>query len=283
MFLPRFYSSLLILAVLFSIVIIKGVAGIIIFIFAGMFLSITATRELSLIFCKFGLNKFLYANEIFAAFVFVIFIFNGIYEPGIGLGILLLVIFIIVLWIKILLSFNKKDEILKVLNLISVFVILIIPMNFITLIFMRGYGQDYFGVKLIIFLILVTKFGDIGAYTIGTLTSKRKNGNHKIIPSISPKKSWEGAIGGLITSIAVSMIICWLYEFPMIMAIVFGSGLFIGGFAGDLAESSLKRCAGIKNSGSIIPGIGGVLDLIDSLLINALLFYILLLCFGIIS
>lgn len=283
MFLPRFYSSVFILAIFFSIILIKGVIGLTIFILVGIFLSIVAARELSLIFCKFGLNKFSYATEVFAAFVFAVFIFNGIYEPGISLGILLLVIFIIALWVKILLSINMKGEISKVLNLTSVFVILIIPMNFITLIFMQDYGLNYLGVNLIVFLILVTKFGDIGAYTIGTLTSKRKNGNYKIIPSISPKKSWEGTIGGLITSIVVSMLICRLYEFPMVTAIVLGAGLFIGGFIGDLAESSLKRSVEIKDSGSVIPGIGGVLDLIDSLLINAPLFYVLLLYFEIIS
>ncbi len=282
MFLPRLFSSVLILAVFFSIVLIKGALGLTIFIIVGIFLSIFAARELSLIFCKFGLSKFAYANEVFAAFVFAIFIFNGIYEPDIGTGIFVLVIFIIVLWVKILLSINKKEEILKAINLASVFVILIIPMNFITLIFMQDYGLHYLGVNLVVFLILVTKFGDIGAYTIGTLTSKIKNGNHKIIPSISPKKSWEGTIGGLITSIVVSVIMCRLYQIPMVTAIVLGAGLFIGGFIGDLAESSLKRCAEIKDSGNAIPGIGGVLDLVDSLLINAPLFYVLLLYFGII-
>lgn len=283
MFFSRFCSSALILAIFFSIILIKGVIGLTIFIFVGIFLSIVATRELSLILCKLGLNKFLYANEVFAAFVFAAFVFNGIYEPEIGLGILLFVIFIIALWVKILLSFNKKDEVLKALNLASVFVILIIPMNFITLIFMQDYGLNDLGVNLIAFLILVTKFGDIGAYTIGTLASRRKSGNHKITPLISPKKSWEGTIGGLITSIVVSIIICRLYEFPIITAIVLGAGLFIGGFVGDLAESSLKRCANIKDSGNVIPGIGGALDLVDSLLINAPLFYILLLYFGIVN
>lgn len=280
MFLPRLFSSILILIVFFSIILIKGVTGLAIFILIGIFLSMVAARELSLIFCKFGLNKFSYVNEIFAACVFVVFILKSIYEFGIGFEILLIVIFIIALWGKILLSVNNKYEILKVLNLACVFVILIIPMNFITLIFMNDYGQNYLGAKLTAFLIFVTKFGDIGAYTIGTLASKRKHGNHKIIPSISPKKSWEGTIGGLITSIAVSMIIGRVYGFSMITAIVFGIGLFAGGFTGDLAESSLKRCAEIKDSGNIIPGIGGALDLVDSLLINAPLFYVLLLYFG---
>lgn len=283
MFLPRLCSSLIILAIFFSIILIEGPIGLTIFILIGIFLSIVATRELSLIFCKFGLSKFSYINESFAVFIFAVFIFNGIYEMESYFAISLLVLFIITLWVKILFSVNKKNEILKVLNLICISVLLIIPMNFITLIFMQNYGMNYLGVKLIVFLILVTKFGDIGAYTIGTLTAKRKNGNHKIIPLISPKKSWEGTIGGLIISIVVSIIICSLYKVPAGMAIVLGTGLFIGGFIGDLAESSLKRCTEIKNSGNIIPGIGGVLDLVDSLLINAPLFYVMLLYFKIVS
>ena len=278
MFLPRLCSSILILAIFFSIVFIKGVIGLAVFILAGIFLSVVAARELSLILCKFGLNKFVYLSEVLAIFVFAIFVFSGIYDTENWFGMLLFVIFIIALWVKILLSINKKNEISKVLNLICVFVLLIIPVNFITLIFLKDYGLDYLGVKLIVFLILVTKFGDIGAYTIGTLSSKRKNGNHKIVLSISPKKSWEGTIGGFITSIVVSIIICDLYGFSMAIAIVFGAGLFVGGFVGDLAESSLKRCAEIKDSGNTIPGIGGVLDLVDSLLINAPLFYVLLIC-----
>lgn len=281
MFLQRLFSSVVILVIFFSIVFLKETTGLVLFILVGVFVSAAATREMSLILHNLGINKFLYVNEIFAVLVFL---FTSICDVESDISVLLLVAMIIALWAKILFSINKRDEILKVLNFVFVFVLLIVPMNFVALIFMEDYGVNYLGLKLMVFLILVTKFGDIGAYVVGTLTSKRKGGNYKIAPAISPKKSWEGTMGGLIVSVAVSMSISHIYNlFTMQMAAVFGIGLFIGGFVGDLAESSLKRCAKIKDSGNTIPGIGGVLDLVDSLLINAPLFYALLLYCNIIN
>ena len=106
-----------------------------------------------------------------------------------------------------------------------------------------------------------------------------KGGNHKIFPKISPKKSWEGTVCGLIFSIIVSVIIVkymGIFRFEA-FAIPLGIALYFGGFFGDLAESSLKRAAAIKDSGKIIPGIGGVFDLVDSFMLNGPLFYLLLL------
>ena len=121
-----------------------------------------------------------------------------------------------------------------------------------------------------------TKIGDIGAYVTGSLSNKITKGkNHKLIPSISPGKSWEGVFGGLILSIVFSLLVFpWAFgkEIPFWISLIFGTVLFFGGAAGDLAESSLKRMCEIKDSGNIIPGIGGVLDLVDSLLLNTPIF-----------
>jgi len=78
-------------------------------------------------------------------------------------------------------------------------------------------------------------------------------------------------------------VISHIYGINPSIAIVLGTVLFVGGFLGDLAESSLKRLSGVKDSGAVIPGIGGSLDLVDSLLLNAPLFYLMLLIFGIIA
>jgi phosphatidate cytidylyltransferase len=134
------------------------------------------------------------------------------------------------------------------------------------------------GGKILLFLVLVTKVGDTGAYIIGTLTNKIMKGNHKILPSISPKKSWEGTVGGLVCSVIMSVAIWNILPFEsdsfnLLKALFAGIILFIGGFAGDLMESSVKRACGVKDSGNIIPGMGGVLDIVDSLIINAPVFY----------
>ena len=115
-----------------------------------------------------------------------------------------------------------------------------------------------------------------------------KNGNHKICPSISPKKSWEGTVGGLLFSVGVSLIFWKIYaEAPFCRMpfqnlgtsiwwyITAGVVLGIGSLAGDLTESALKRSAGVKDSGVIIPGMGGVFDVLDSFIYNGALFIVL--------
>ena len=129
-------------------------------------------------------------------------------------------------------------------------------------------------------LILGTKIGDIGAYVVGSLSNKITGGrNHKLIPSISPGKSWEGLIGGLLISIGFAFALfpaVTHHEFPVWVPVIPGVLLFFFGAAGDLAESSLKRICGVKDSGRILPGIGGVLDLVDSLMINAPVFVVMM-------
>ncbi|HBM16573.1 MAG TPA: hypothetical protein DD381_09575 [Lentisphaeria bacterium] len=283
MFIPRLISSIVLLAVLFAIIVIKGVIGLAVFTIVGVFLSIITVRELSDILCKFKLNKFNNFTEFSAVIIFLLTLLGSFYAPDFQWLVLISAIIIVICWIKTLLSVNKPDEFTKVVNFASVYTILILPLNFVTLIFTADYGITNIGVYMLLFLVLVTKAGDMGAYATGTLCSKRKGGNHPIVPTISPKKSWEGTIGGLIISVILAAALGNFYGMNLAVCIILGIVLFIGGFAGDLAESSLKRLAGIKDSGNIIPGIGGSLDLVDSLLMNAPVFYLMLLFFGIIS
>lgn len=283
MFIPRLISSIVILAVFFSIVIIKGVIGLAVFTAVGVFLSIVTARELSDMLCHLNLSRFKYMNEVAAVVIFLVTLIGNFYDPDFQYWVPITAAVIAFSWIKILISINKTEEFTKVINFMAVFVLLILPINFITMIFTVNYGVTNLGVYLLLFLVLVTKCGDIGAYVTGTLCSKRKSGNHKIVPNISPKKSWEGTIGGLVFSIIVSCVISNIYGIHLPVAIILGIVLFVGGFLGDLAESSLKRLSGVKDSGAVIPGIGGSLDLVDSLLLNAPLFYLMLLVFGLIS
>ncbi len=125
------------------------------------------------------------------------------------------------------------------------------------------------GAFLVSFVILVTKMGDVGAYLVGSLIGK-----HSLILRISPNKTVEGMLGGLIFSILSAVLSkYYLPSFPIGHLIVLG--LFLGVLAqvGDLAESLLKRDCGVKDSGAILPGFGGMFDLIDSLLFTAPIFY----------
>lgn len=131
------------------------------------------------------------------------------------------------------------------------------------------FHEAHSGRHLLLLLVMVTKFGDMGAYVIGSLFGK-----HKMVPHISPAKTWQGfggAILGSYLAMAVMMIIVPGKLLPLnwMHATILALLLSITGVIGDLAESVLKRCHQIKDSGHTLPGIGGILDLTDSLLFTA--------------
>ena len=133
-------------------------------------------------------------------------------------------------------------------------------------------GQN--GALLILFLILVTKMGDLGAFVTGNLL-----GRHTLMARISPRKTVEGFLGGVLVSAATAMLASSLV--PRLSGSLWSGawlGLLLGvwGQLGDLAESLIKRDCQVKDSGRLLPGLGGVLDVLDSLLFTTPLFYGLL-------
>jgi phosphatidate cytidylyltransferase len=128
----------------------------------------------------------------------------------------------------------------------------------------------------VLYFILVTKFSDTGAYAVGSLL-----GRHKLIPRISPGKTWEGFAGAILVSTAASLIFVRCFKDKMAgmnwkHAVILGVSLSVCAVVGDLIESLFKREAGVKDSGRLFPGIGGILDLLDSLLFNAPIMYLYL-------
>lgn len=140
-----------------------------------------------------------------------------------------------------------------------------------------AYRPSHDGRYFVMLLVVVTKFTDIGAYLVGTTI-----GRHKLIPRISPKKTWEGTIGGILFAVGGSLLCCfWLTPETMKLrgitvahAIALGLLLGVAAVIGDLAESLIKREAGVKDSSDWLPGHGGALDLLDSLLFTAPLLYV---------
>jgi phosphatidate cytidylyltransferase len=128
----------------------------------------------------------------------------------------------------------------------------------------------------VLYFIVVTKFSDLGAYVTGSLFGK-----HKMIPRISPGKTWEGFAGAIVISTLISLgyaklAASHLPAMTTIHAVILGIILSSTAVVGDLIESIFKREAGVKDSGKLFPGIGGILDLMDSLLFNAPIMYLYL-------
>ena len=124
------------------------------------------------------------------------------------------------------------------------------------------------GVGILGALLLITKFGDIGAFLVGV-----SGGKTPLIPRISPKKTVEGALGGMVFSIIAALACKPLLHFSYTHLILIAVVLSILGQLGDLSESLIKRDCGLKDSGNILPGMGGILDEVDSLLFTAPVFY----------
>ena len=117
------------------------------------------------------------------------------------------------------------------------------------------------GVGLLLFLVVLTQFNDVAQYTWGKLL-----GRHQVTPTVSPKKTWEGLIGGVATTILVAAL-AGPYLTPMDWrwSALAGAVLGVAGFLGDITLSAVKRDLGVKDTGGLIPGHGGILDRVDSL------------------
>ncbi|MCA1733484.1 MAG: phosphatidate cytidylyltransferase [Acidobacteria bacterium] len=126
------------------------------------------------------------------------------------------------------------------------------------------------GAKLVFFLLIAVWASDSGAYYVG-----RRFGKHRLSPRVSPKKTIEGGIGGAIAAMLAAAIVHFTFfpEFPLHHALIAALLLSAAGIIGDLAESMWKRSAAVKDSGGLIPGHGGFLDRIDSVLFTAPILY----------
>lgn len=145
--------------------------------------------------------------------------------------------------------------------------------NFLTklLLFQRPLhleGIYWPGRWLLLYAVFAAKFTDIGAYLVGCAF-----GRHKLIPRISPGKSWEGVAGGILAGTAVGTAMVWglrdtfaPFGLTPLRAVPLGVALSICAITGDLTESLFKRAACVKDSSGVVPGMGGLLDVLDSLL-----------------
>jgi len=182
--------------------------------------------------------------------------------------VLMLIAFILILTALISLPQFKSNPRVTEIVIRQVFGIIYIPLFLSFLVFIRN-GPD--GIIWIFFLLIVIFAGDTGAFYVGSYF-----GRHKLCPSISPGKTIEGSVGGLIANLGIGVLYMrfFLPSLPWGTGILFLLSIGAAGQVGDLFESQLKRAGDIKDSGGILPGHGGILDRIDALLFAAPLAYL---------
>ncbi|HEY4951838.1 MAG TPA: phosphatidate cytidylyltransferase [Verrucomicrobiae bacterium] len=184
-----------------------------------------------------------------------------------------LILFVLGLCVRQLSAKSNATGIVAIAT--TLFGLMYVPwlLNFIQKInFFSGVDGKFY----VFYFMLVTKFSDTGAYAVGSLIGK-----HKMIPRISPGKTWEGFGGAIFLSTTASLVFVYFLGNHMagmnwVHAIILGVVLSSTAVVGDLIESLFKREAGMKDSGKLFPGIGGILDLLDSLLFNAPIMYLYL-------
>ena len=184
-----------------------------------------------------------------------------------------LILFVLGLCVRQFVSRSNTSGILAIST--TLFGLMYVPwlLNFIQKI---NFFPNVDGHFYLLYFVLITKFSDTGAYAVGSLIGK-----HKMIPRISPGKTWEGFGGAIVVSTIASLVFVHFAHEKMpamnwVHAIILGVILSSTAVVGDLIESLFKREAGVKDSGRFFPGIGGVLDLLDSLLFNAPIMYLYL-------
>ena len=208
-----------------------------------------------------------------AAAFFVVFLLDA---PSKAPDLLILTLALFLILVLVTQTFRFQADFSKMLTGIGVTVLGVLYVAFLGgfLISMRvGFTESlvpHLSTKLIGFFFLIVMGADTGAYYVG-----KNLGKHKLIPKVSPGKTWEGVIGGLVLSSVFAALASATFfpELPYKFSIPLAIVMTVVGILGDLAESAMKRGAGAKDAASILPGHGGLLDRLDSLLFNAPILY----------
>ncbi len=252
----RITTSAVLISVISGVIFFDWLCGLVVtlFIIAGLYEYFTMLE-------KKGINIYKYFGIGMGTIIPLSIMFR--FEPTKGWELLFIVL---ALFFLILMQFRRRDNDGVIVDIsTTLFGILYVSWFFSFLIKIRYLSG---GLGYLAGLLLITKLGDIGAYLVGSRWGKKP-----FLPHISPKKTVEGAIGGLAFNIlgALTSKSFLPFDYPqlLIMAVCFG----VLGQLGDLSESLLKRDCQVKDSGNIFPGMGGALDQIDSLLFTAPVFY----------
>jgi len=287
----RLISGTILIALVTSSLILEGVAGAAVFTLLAMILLLGGMREFFFMTEKIGLPGYRRPGLSAAAMLVL-----GVSIPAmLGKGspdeqsliLELLMSFVVISgFIRAMQEEDLKEGIKRQLISLAGFMYIVWSLSFLLRIYFVE-GVEMSGRYLLVYMVLVTKCSDIGAYCTGMTTHKLSGGkNHKIAPRLSPGKSWEGFVGGMVLSVIVALILekqlgaKLSFNGKDIISpyVAVGMGMVAAtlGFIGDVCESIFKRTAQVKDSGNTIPGMGGVLDVLDSLILVAPLYYLYL-------
>ncbi|MDD4894575.1 MAG: phosphatidate cytidylyltransferase [Candidatus Omnitrophica bacterium] len=256
MLIKRIISSIILLCILVVTISVNWLFGLLVTAF-----TIIGLYEFFTMLEKKGINIYKYFGIVMGTIIPLSITFRfELTKNWEFLFIVLAVLFLIIM------QFRRRDNSGVIMDIsATIFGILYIAWFLSFLIKIRYLSG---GIGLFLSLLFITKLGDIGAYFIGS-----KFGKTLLIPRISPKKTIEGAIGGLIFSVLGAFISQPFLNAPNLHLLFLGISLGVLAQLGDLSESLMKRDCQVKDSGNLLPGMGGALDFIDSLLFTGPVFY----------
>jgi phosphatidate cytidylyltransferase len=262
----RIITAVVVLPILIASILVSWLWPL--FVVLALAAMVLGLYEFWLLAGKLGIKADAATGYIGASGIFTIFFLS---EPGIPPYLLLLVMpaFTIVVLVAAMLRGAGFEKMLASsgATLLGVLYVVLLGGHLVAV---RTGFQHELAKDLLSFFFLIIMGSDTGAYYTG-----RALGRHKLAPKISPGKTWEGAVGGMLASLLMAALAhYWFFrELPLKWALGLAAVMNVLGVLGDLTESALKRGAGAKDAAQILPGHGGLLDRLDSLLFNAPLIY----------
>jgi len=239
-----------------------------VFIVVLLGLTIGGLYEFFYLVKKKGIPIYSYTGIIFGVLIPLSIFFQ--FEPTKKWELLFIVLVLLLIFLLQLIRRDNTNAIIGIST--TLFGVLYVSWFFSFLIKIRFLLPGVGGVKLLGFILLITKCGDMGALLIGS-----KVGKHPLLPRVSPNKTVEGSIGSFMFSAVAAVLAQSLLPAELNLSFVHIAliGVFFGGLGqlGDMSESLIKRDCNVKDSGKLLPALGGVLDAIDSLLFAAPAFY----------
>lgn len=232
-------------------------------IFGGV-VAVDVIVPIAAMVCLFEYATMAFPDDRPASGAFLVLAWLGVYVPAVYLGARLEPVLLVVLASFVFVTFRPGETLDKAADQTARLVLGALWVGFLAVLpLMRREGD---GLAWIFLVLAVSWLGDTGGYFAGKYL-----GRHPLYPKVSPKKTWEGAIGGITLATGGVFVVrqVGLPQLSVVDCLILGPGLCVAGIVGDLAESMLKRSFGVKDAGSIMPGHGGLLDRIDSVLFVA--------------